>query len=267
MKHTKKLLALFLSFTLALSLALPALAAEDELPSEVEAAELDEVGGEPVPTHITAEWNGKVALTRYSFQPDFDDVKVTLHFEEGEPQLITPVWRHCKFELENGVVTVTYNDMQTSFEYPENFIEVYISQQETIPELVLDQRVGSYFTRVTAFTPKKSREFHFIEIGKDTNQRIMVLNAGMEVVADGTNHVAANLAAGETYYVLGCEMVKERLSLLERLEVENKLPDWYYTILGMFSFSLFWVGLPVFAIITAPITLPIIWIKDLIGKL
>jgi len=257
MKHAKKLLALFLSLTLALSLALPA------------TAEFDAAGGESVPTHITAEWNGKVALDSFTMRPYLDsrNVTITVYFEEGEPEVLTN-WGGRIEGVGTGEVTVTYDGMQASFIFPNNFIELYIAQQEEIPELLLGKQQHEF---VAAFTPPRSREYHFVATGSRSSgdqtdyRRILILNSDMEVVADGARHLTAELTAGKTYYVLGCQHVTDWLRLSDRLELGE--PEWLSALFGGFAFFGFWVGLPFLAIVTAPITMPIVWITELIQKL
>ena len=117
----KKLLACVLALALFLSCAVSAIAVNDEIDTQSLLFEL------PVVTGIEVEWNGEILLS-YWLNPRFtpDNVKVTVSFEEGEPEELVH-WHDSgngwwwqishEFDSETGIVTFIYEDsrLRTAF--------------------------------------------------------------------------------------------------------------------------------------------------------
>jgi len=89
----------------------------------------------PVVTGIEVEWNGEILLSNWLelfFTPE--NVAVTVHFEEGEPQVLTSwsggIWNHneslswnvwAEINRETGIVTIFYTDSNIERAFREQF--------------------------------------------------------------------------------------------------------------------------------------------------
>ena len=211
----------------------------------------------PTPTHITAEWIGTVTLHAWTLLPRSicqHTVAITLHFEQGEPQVLEAWEEHpIAYSVNNnGVITFTYHGMQASL----NYLARYIAQREYIPRLELNESTSWEAGLLHLFTPQQSREHHFFAPGSTgtgeglLRREIKVFDADLRLIASGTSQASARLVAGETYYVFA-----DRVTAQDSLTFIQRFP-WITALLGGSAFFMFFVGMPAFVLLTLPITWP-----------
>lgn len=182
----KRLLALLLAGVLLLGGGVSAGAA---LPGGEGIAEQSLMNPLPVVTGITAEWNGEILFGRAMY-PDFspDNLTITAHFEDGEPEVLTRwhergvgVWTGQLsdwwwvvgggFNPETGTGIASYRDsngnlVQTTFDFPSNYLELYIEAQQPLTEMKLDemltvQTIDWRKPQMLTFTPETSGWYSF----------------------------------------------------------------------------------------------------------
>ena len=216
----KKLLACILALVILFSGSIAA------------AALLPESGGAvlalPVVTDIEAQWNGEIMLNFWDLSPRFspETVTVTVRFEGGASQTLDVWeashegwWWNVRYTFDPSASTVTFfydaDDQpvdlnrrplaqharrptlpQASFDFPENFVELYLRQRQPLPALVpLEPLAEGVFT----FVPRESRYYFVSQSGQPL---VIVLDANLEQIMFCNNwHSAAEFTPGETYYV------------------------------------------------------------------
>lgn len=198
----------------------------------------------PVVTAIEAEWTGEILLhwdLHPQFTPN--NVAVTAHFDDGTYEVLTE-WdgffsggnRWVEWHIfawlnpETNLVTVSYFDSrlrdewvddagcccdvnwndfnaslpQTTFEFPEYFVEVFMQDHAPFAVLELGEDAVMFTdTHVFTFTAPESRAYRF-----GFNQgwgRIIVLDAQHNFVAGGSSSTQVELQAGATYYIIATQ--------------------------------------------------------------
>ena len=235
MKNWKKPLSLLLALVLLLGGVAVGAAAMSPTPSNQS----------PAFTRLTATWNGTIEICRITtLQPSFTPANVALvaYCAQGEPHALN-TWQDFqvthRFNQQTGVVTFTVGQLQASFAFPVNFLELYINNLSYLPELVLNE--PSPHRGFSRFTPPTSQWYRFV--GPVRWIDISVINANFEVIAHGFGALYAELEAGETYFVVSTYVTVTRSSSPHEpppcdeptiLSVWQRLLNWIQRVFGWF---------------------------------
>ena len=202
----KKLLAIILTLALLLGFAMPALANDP-----------------PAITHITAQWNGEIVLQGQLPHFGPDNVAVTVYYSDNTSRVLD-YWgdyrlsdrAHYAVIVRHAVgwVTITVNNRngiieRASFEFPENYREIFINNHRPLPEFVLGETASVSFSDgpvVFAFTPQTDAR-HRIQLQARRGQQMMIWTPDFAVIFDnfGNPYITSremNFVAGQTYYIV-----------------------------------------------------------------